>query len=78
MSTVTRVKMSGFLFLLLAMLASRPAFGNENPRSITPLTTLNIVATLAIPSASTITARAQKDFSLTSRRRPILISRIPP
>ena len=41
-------------------LASRSAFGNEKPRSITPLTTLNIVVTPQMPSASTTTARAQK------------------
>jgi hypothetical protein len=53
----------------------RLAFGNENPRSITPLTTLNIVVTPAMPSARTITARAQNPFSLIRTRRPILTSR---
>ena len=44
-------------------LASRAAFGKEKPRSITPLTTLNIVVTPQMPSASTRTASAQNDFS---------------
>jgi len=57
-------------------LARRGPFGNENPRSITPLTTLNIVVTPAMPSARTTTARAQKPFSLIRTRKPILISRI--
>src|SRR3954469_13104445 len=56
-------------------LASRSALANENPRSITPFTTLNIVVTPAIPSARTITARAQKLFSLVRTRRPTLRSR---
>ena len=56
-------------------LARRSAVGNEKPRSITPLTTLNIVVTPQMPSASTMTARAQNDFSLMRTRRPIRRSR---
>ena len=59
-------------------LASRLAFGNENPRSITPLTTLNIVVTPQMPRARTVTASAQKDFSFTSTRRPMRRSRATP
>ena len=56
-------------------LASRSAVGNEKPRSITPLTTLNIVVTPQMPRASTMTARAQKDRSLMRMRRPMRMSR---
>ena len=56
-------------------LASRSAFGNEKPRNITPFTTLNIVVTPQMPSASTMVASAQNDFSLTSTRRPMRRSR---
>ena len=52
-------------------LARRSAVGNEKPRSITPFTTLNIVVTPQIPRASTMTARAQNDFSLMRTRTPI-------
>ncbi len=56
-------------------LASRAAFGKEKPRSITPLTTPNIVVTPQMPSASTRTASAQNDFSFTRTRSPIRRSR---
>src|SRR5581483_574766 len=56
-------------------LASRSACGKSNPRSITPLTTLNIVVTPQIPSPSTMTASEQNARSLTSTRRPIRTSR---
>ena len=56
-------------------LTSLSAVGNENPRSITPLTTLNIVVTPAMPSARTMTASAQKLFSLIRTRRPMRRSR---
>ena len=56
-------------------LTSRSAFGNAKPRSITPLTTLNIVVTPQMPSASTMTASAQKDFSLSRTRNPMRRSR---
>src|SRR5687767_4435158 len=56
-------------------LTSRSPLGNENPRSITPFTTLNIVVTPLIPRARTTTASAQNVFSLNRTRRPILTSR---
>ena len=43
---------------------SRLALGKLKPRSMTPFTTLNIVVTPQMPSASTTTARAQNDFFL--------------
>ena len=55
--------------------ARRSAFGNEKPRSMTPLTTLNIVVTPQMPSASTKIASAQNAFSLTRTRKPMRISR---
>src|SRR5881409_3159946 len=51
-------------------LTSREVFGNENPRSITPFTTLNVVVTPQMPSANTTTAIAQKPFSRRRTRRP--------
>ena len=59
-------------------LASRAAFGNEKPRSMTPFTTLNMVVTPPMPRARTMTARAQKAFSLTSTRSPMRRSRRTP
>src|SRR5688572_15277701 len=52
----------------------RSAFGKENPRSITALTTLNCVVTAAMPMASTKTASAQKALSLTRMRSPMRTS----
>src|SRR5438067_533743 len=52
----------------------RSAVGNENPRSITPFTTLNCVVTAQMPSASTSTASAQKPFSLIKTRNPTRVS----
>src|SRR3989338_2178789 len=51
-------------------LTSRAEFGNENPRSITPFTTLNVVVTPQMPRASTTTASAQKPFSRRRTRSP--------
>src|SRR5262245_56802404 len=51
-------------------LTIREEFGNEKPRSITPLTTLNVVVTPQMPSARTVMDRAQKPFSLRRTRRP--------
>src|SRR3989442_11720891 len=51
-------------------LTIRAAFGNENPRSMMPFTTLNIVVTPQIPRARTMTASAQKPFSRRRTRRP--------
>src|SRR5690242_6689736 len=56
-------------------LASRSAFGNPKPRSITPLTTLNIVVTPQMPRARTTTASAQNARSFTSTRAPTRRSR---
>src|SRR2546422_6826214 len=47
-------------------LTIRAAFGKENPRSMIPFTTLNIVVTPQMPRARTMTDNAQKPFS---RRR---------
>jgi hypothetical protein len=55
-------------------LASRSAFGNENPRSMAPLTTLNIVVTPQMPSAITTMARIENARSLRSTRKPMRIS----
>src|SRR5688572_9801518 len=55
-------------------LTSRAEFGNENPRSITPFTTLNVVVTPQMPSARTATAMAQKPFSRRRTRSPTLRS----
>src|SRR5437867_12382876 len=51
-------------------LTNRAEFGNENPRSITPFTTLNVVVTPQMPRASTVTASAQNPFSRRSTRSP--------
>src|SRR5262245_41339070 len=55
-------------------LARRSLFGNEKPRRIAPLTTLNIVVTPQMPSARTMIASAEKARSLRRTRRPIRIS----
>src|SRR5438034_4346788 len=55
-------------------LTIRAEFGNENPRSMIPFTTLNIVVTPQIPSASTTTASAQSPFSRRRTRKPTRIS----
>jgi hypothetical protein len=52
-------------------LARRSAFGNEKPRSITPLTTLNIVVTPQIPRARTTMASVENDRSLRRTRKPM-------
>jgi hypothetical protein len=54
--------------------ASRSAFGNEKPRSSAPLTTLNMVVTAQMPSASTNTASAENPRSLRSTRKPMRTS----
>src|SRR2546427_6905227 len=51
-------------------LTSRAAFGNENPRSMIPFTTLNIVVTPQTPRARTVIASAQKPFSRRRTRSP--------
>src|SRR5438093_5614009 len=51
-------------------LTIRAAFGKENPRSMIPFTTLNIVVTPQMPRARTMTDRAQKPFSRRRTRRP--------
>jgi hypothetical protein len=55
-------------------LARRSAFGNENPRSIVPFTTLNMVVTPQIPSANTTMARVEKARSLRRTRNPMRTS----
>src|SRR6266581_2534769 len=55
-------------------LTIRAEFGNENPRSMIPFTTLNIVVTPQIPSASTTTASAQNPFSRRRTRKPTRMS----
>src|SRR6478609_5628168 len=56
------------------MPARRSALGYENPRSMVPLMTLNIVVTPPMPRARTKTARRQKDFSLMRTRSPMRTS----
>jgi hypothetical protein len=55
-------------------LARRSAFGNENPRSITPLTTPNMDVTPQMPRARTTMARMENERSLRRTRRPMRIS----
>src|SRR5215813_10085542 len=51
-------------------LTIRAEFGNENPRIMIPFTTLNMVVTPQIPSASTTIASAQNPFSRRRTRKP--------
>ncbi len=51
-------------------LTNRATFGNENPCSITPFTTLNVVVTPQMPRARTVTAIARNPFSRRRRRNP--------
>src|SRR5213594_1487724 len=51
-------------------LTIRAAFGKENPRSMIPFTTLNIVVTPQMPRARTMTDNAQKPFSRRRTRSP--------
>ena len=51
-------------------LISRSALGNENPRSITPLTTLNIVVTPQMPSASTMIGQRAERLLLDEHAEP--------
>src|SRR5438270_1826921 len=49
-------------------------WAKENPRRTVAFTTVNCVVTPQMPSASTVTARKQNDFSLNKTRRPIRTS----